>query len=63
MTPTTNIVIEPSGTSEVFRYFPDADVQKFREVSWQVTPALDGTQHGEYSVLMRRGRRVEQDSN
>ena len=40
--------------SEVFRYVLHADVPRFVEEGWQATPALDGTHHGEYSVLMRR---------
>jgi hypothetical protein len=38
----------------MFRYVRHADVQKFEAEGWQATPALDGTHHGEYSVLMRR---------
>jgi len=26
----------------------------FAEEGWELLPALDGTHHGEYSVLMRR---------
>jgi hypothetical protein len=40
----------------VFRYVPRADVPRFTAEGWQLLPALDGTHHGEYSVLMRRGR-------
>ena len=46
--------IEPSDCSEVFRYVRHADVAKFAEEGWELLPALDGTHHGEYSVLMRR---------
>jgi hypothetical protein len=53
-TPAPNTAIEPSGSSEVFRYVRHADVQKFAEEGWELLPALDGTHHGEYSVLMRR---------
>ena len=44
--------------TEVFRYVRHADVPRFTAEGWQATPALDGTHHGEYSVLMRR---IEQD--
>ena len=46
--------IEPSDSSEVFRYVRHADVAKFSAEGWEPLPALDGTHHGEYSVLMRR---------
>ena len=52
----TPTVTAPS--SELFRYVRHADVQKFAAEGWELLPALDGTHHGEYSVLMRR---VEQD--
>ena len=55
--PTPNTPIEPSNSSEVFRYVRHADVPKFTAEGWELLPALDGTHHGEYSVLMRRGRR------
>ena len=48
--------IEPS-VSEVFRYVRHAEVPRFTAEGWELLPALDGTHHGEYSVLMRRGRR------
>ena len=44
--------------TEVFRYVRHADVPRFTAEGWQATPALDGTHHGEYSVLMRR---IERD--
>jgi hypothetical protein len=53
VTPTPNTV-----GSEVFRYVRHADVPRFTAEGWQATPALEGTHHGEYSVLMRR---IEQD--
>jgi hypothetical protein len=53
VTPKPNAAIEPAGT-EVFRYVRHADVPRFTVEGWQATPALDGTHHGEYSVLMRR---------
>jgi hypothetical protein len=53
-TPTPNTVIEPSDCSEVFRYVRHADVPRFTAEGWEPLPALDGTHHGEYSVLMRR---------
>jgi hypothetical protein len=59
VTPEPNTSIESSNSSEVFRYVRHADVQKFTAEGWELLPALDGTHHGEYSVLMRR--RVEHD--
>ena len=49
-----NAPIEPSGSPEVFRYVRHADVPRFTAEGWELLPALDGTHHGEYSVLMRR---------
>jgi hypothetical protein len=49
--------VTPSVTpapAEVFRYVRHADVSRFTAEGWQATPALDGTHHGEYSILMRR---------
>jgi len=46
--------IEPSDASEVFRYVRHAEVPKFTAEGWELLSALDGTHHGEYSVLMRR---------
>jgi len=37
-----------------FRYVLHADVPRFAAEGWELLPALDGTHHGEYSVLMRR---------
>ena len=54
VTPAPNAPIEPSDSSEVFRYVRHADVPRFTAEGWQLLPALDGTHHGEYSVLMRR---------
>ena len=56
VTPTPSAAIEPSD-SEVFRYVRHAEVPRFTAEGWELLPALDGTHHGEYSVLMRRGRR------
>ena len=56
--PAPNAPIEPSNSSEVFRYVRHADVPRFAAEGWEPLPALDGTHHGEYSVLMRR---VEQE--
>jgi hypothetical protein len=53
VTPTHN-----TAGSEVFRYVCHADVPRFVAEGWQATPALEGTHHGEYSVLMRR---IERD--
>ena len=54
VTPAPNTAIEPSDSSEVFRYVRHADVPRFAAEGWEPLPALDGTHHGEYSVLMRR---------
>jgi len=40
--------------SEVFRYVRHVEVPRFTAEGWERLPALDGTHHGEYSVLMRR---------
>jgi hypothetical protein len=53
VTPAPHAAIEPTG-SEVFRYVRHVDVPRFTVEGWQATPALEGTHHGEYSVLMRR---------
>ena len=50
----TASVTSASSAGEVFRYVPHADVQRFAAEGWELLPALDGTHHGEYSVLMRR---------
>src|SRR5262245_18372401 len=55
--PTPNTSIEPSDSSEVFRYVRHAEVPRFLAEGWEPLPALDGTHHGEYSVLMRRVER------
>jgi hypothetical protein len=57
--PAPSPAIEPSDSSEIFRYVRHADVQKFTMEGCELLPALDGTHHGEYSALMRR--RVQQD--
>jgi hypothetical protein len=49
-----NTAIEPTGSSEVFRYVRHADVPRFTAEGWELLPALDGTHHGEYGALMRR---------
>ena len=56
---TLSVTPAPSDSSEVFRYVRHADVLRFTAEGWELLPALDGTHHGEYSVLMRRP--VEQD--
>jgi hypothetical protein len=43
-----------SDCSEIFRYVRHADVPRLEAEGWEQLPALDGTHHGEYSVLMRR---------
>jgi N6-adenosine-specific RNA methylase IME4 len=45
----------PSASGEEFRYVLHHDVARFMADGWQATAALEGTHHGEYSVLMRRG--------
>ena len=57
----TASVTRPLRSSQVFRYVRHDDVQRFIAEGWEPLPALDGTHHGEYSVLMRR-RSVETDS-
>jgi hypothetical protein len=57
LAPTPNTPIEPSDSSEVFRYVRHADVPRFAAEGWELLPALDGTHHGEHSVLMRRVER------
>jgi hypothetical protein len=52
--PTSNTLTEPSDSSELFRYVRHADIERFEAEGWELLPALDGTHHGEYSVLMRR---------
>ncbi len=37
-----------------FRYVRHEAVEQFAAEGWELLPALDGTHHGEYSVLMRR---------
>src|SRR5262245_24040267 len=42
-----------------FRYVRHEAVEQFAAEGWELLPALDGTHHGEYSVLMRRVERGE----
>ena len=56
--PASVTAIEPSDSSEVFRYVRHSEVPRFMAEGWELLPALDGTHHGEYSALMRR--RIEQ---
>jgi hypothetical protein len=51
---TPELPIEPPDSSEVYRYVLHAEVPIFTAEGWELLPALDGTHHGEYSVLMRR---------
>ena len=53
VTPAPN-TSKASDCSEVFRYVRHADVPRFTAEGWELLPALDGTHHGQYSVLMRR---------
>jgi hypothetical protein len=46
--------VTPAPSEEVFRYVRHDDVARFTAEGWQPLRALDGTHHGEYSVLMRR---------
>ena len=48
---TTNVT---TVSDEVFRYVRHDDVATFAAAGWEPLPALEGTHHGEYSVLMRR---------
>ena len=52
--PTLSTAIEQKNLGEEFRYVRHADVPRFAAEGWEPLPALDGTHHGEYSVLMRR---------
>jgi hypothetical protein len=52
--PAPNTAPEPFDTEEVFRFVRHADVHRYMAEGWEPLPALDGTHHGEYSVLMRR---------
>jgi hypothetical protein len=51
---TSSVTPALSVSSELFRYVRHADVVRFTAAGWEPLPALDGTHHGEYSVLMRR---------
>ena len=31
------------------------DVERFEREGWEPLPAMDGTHHGEYACLMRKG--------
>jgi hypothetical protein len=53
VTPAPN-TSKASDCSEVFRYVKHADVARLAAEGWEPLPALNGTHHGEYSVLMRR---------
>jgi hypothetical protein len=57
VTPAPYTPANPSDPSEVFRYVRHAEVSMFEAAGWEPLPALDGTHHGEYSVLMRRVER------
>ena len=46
--------IAVADSSEEFRYVLHHDVARFTAEGWEPLPALEGTHHGEYSVLMRR---------
>ena len=49
-----SVTLSVTPSTEVFRYVRHADVPRFAAEGWELLPALDGTHHGEYSVLMRR---------
>ena len=51
---TASVTSVPTDCGEVFRYVLHADVPRFTAEGWEPLSALDGTHHGEYSVLMRR---------
>ena len=46
--------VTPTPADQLFRYVLHADVPRFEAEGWLATQALDGTHHGEYSVLMRQ---------
>jgi hypothetical protein len=52
--PASGTAIEQKDSGELFRYVRHADVAQFESEGWERLPALDGTHHGHYSVLMRR---------
>jgi hypothetical protein len=56
---TSSVASAPSDAAELFRYVLHSDVPRFMSEGWELLPALDGTQHGEFSALMRR--RVERN--
>jgi hypothetical protein len=46
--------VTPAPAGQMFRYVLHTDVPRFEAEGWLATPALEGTHHGAYSVLMRR---------
>ena len=50
---------ESPESGEMFRYVRYDDVERLEAEGWEVLPALDGTHHAAYAVLMRR--RSQQD--
>jgi hypothetical protein len=52
-----SVTVSVTEPGELFRYVRREDVPLFMAEGWQATPALDGTHHGEYAVLMGRGTR------
>jgi N6-adenosine-specific RNA methylase IME4/ParB-like chromosome segregation protein Spo0J len=59
---TPSTPVESSDSSQEFRYVVHADVPMFEADGWESLPALDGTHHGEYSVLMRRTEQARHDA-
>ena len=51
---TSIVTTAPLDSSELFRYVRHVDVPRYTAEGWELLPALDGTHHGEYSVLTRR---------
>lgn len=43
----------PDGKVSTFRYVPHGKVQEYLKKGWTMTPALEGTSHGQWSCLMR----------
>jgi hypothetical protein len=46
---------EPPDSGETFRYVRHDAVEQYTAEGWEPLPALHGTHHGVYSVLMRKG--------
>jgi hypothetical protein len=42
------------GVTETLRYVAHGEVERFLAQGWEILPALDGTHHAEYGMLMRQ---------